>query len=477
MQKVFQNCYAMDQRCYDEYGLTEDILMEHAAEGMAAYIRQHFSAGSSVMIVSGAGNNGADGIVLARLLYGSYDVKLLTPFGVKSAMAKLQLERTEKLGMFFCEKVEDADIIVDALFGAGLNRKLDEKSQALVAEMNSCRGFRIACDIPSGIAEDGRLMPLAFRADLTITMGALKEALYLDEAKEYVGEIICVDLGVERSLYEFESDLFVLEKSDLKLPFRRSKAAHKGSFGHAAVLCGEKEGAAIMAGMAALRFGAGLATLVVHERVAAPPFLMTATVVPETATALAVGMGLGEFFESEFIKKYILDSTLPLLLDADSFYSPALLSVLEQKDRAIVLTPHPKEFASLLALTMDRIVSVAEIQKRRFELVREFSARYPHSVLLLKGANMLIAHQERVWINPLGSSKLSKGGSGDLLSGLIVSLLAQGYEGADAVINASLALALAAERYDGANYSMLPTDLIEELGRLNITQFTASVGQ
>jgi len=456
----------MDRRCYEHYGLTEDILMEHAAEGMAAYIRHHFPAGSSILIVSGVGNNGADGIVLARLLHGSYSVRLLLPFGVKSAMAKLQLERVEKIGLTLSEGMESADVVVDALFGAGLNRALNAESIGIVEAMNGLGGYKIACDIPSGISEGGNLLPVAFRADTTITMGALKQALYLDEAKDYVGEIICVDLGVEREYYELDSDLFVLDKSDLKLPLRKRKATHKGSFGHAAILCGEKEGAAMMAGMAALRFGAGLTTLVVHEQVTVPPYLMTATVVPETATALAAGMGLGDFFESEFIEKYILQSRLPLLLDADSFYSPKLLSVLKQEDRTVVLTPHPKEFASLLALTMGQTVSVAEIQKRRFALSREFSERFPQAVLLLKGANMLIAHQGKVWINPLGSSKLSKGGSGDLLSGLIVSLLAQGYDAVDAAISASLALALAAEQYRGADYSMLPTDLLEELGRL-----------
>jgi hydroxyethylthiazole kinase-like uncharacterized protein yjeF len=299
-------------------------------------------------------------------------------------------------------------------------------------------------------------------------MGALKEALYLDEAKDYAGEVICVDLGVDRSLYEFESDTSVLERQDLKLPTRTQQSTHKGTFGHAALLCGEKEGAAIIAGSAALRFGAGLATLVIHEQVPAPPYLMTATVVPEGATALAVGMGLGGYFEQEFLRRYVLESRLPLLLDADSFYSEELLSVLEQKDRKIVLTPHPKEFASLWKITMGESISVAEIQKHRFAYLRKFAEHFPHIVLLLKGANMLIAYQNSVWINPLGTAKLSKGGSGDVLGGVIVSLLAQGYSAEEAAISGSLALTLAAEQLDGSSYGMLPTDLVEALGRLEM---------
>ena len=470
MQKVFQNCYAMDRRCYDEYGLTEDILMEHAAEGMASYVRSHFPKGSSVLIVAGMGNNGADGIVLARLLYLRYEIALVIPFGVKSGMAEMQLERVKKLGIVVSEEIDDkneqVDIVIDALFGAGLDRELDTQSRSLVEKMNRIDGFKIACDIPTGIGADGRVLSVAFKADVTITMGALKEAFYLDEAKDFVGEIICVDLGVDRLLYEEQSDTFVLKKADMCLPTRSSQATHKGSFGHAALLCGEKEGAAIMAGSAALRFGVGLATLVIHEKVSAPYYLMTSTVVPCSTTALAVGMGLGSYFESEFIQKYVLKSDTPLLLDADSFYSPELLSVLKEEARSIVLTPHPKEFASLWKITAGEEVTVSDIQENRFSFAREFSERYPHVVLLLKGANMLIVHQNRMWINSLGSNKLSKGGSGDVLSGLIVSLLAQGYDAVDAAIQGSLVLTAAAEKYEGASYAMLSTDLIEEIAAL-----------
>jgi hydroxyethylthiazole kinase-like uncharacterized protein yjeF len=153
-------------------------------------------------------------------------------------------------------------------------------------------------------------------------------------------------------------------------------------------------------------------------------------------------------------------------LDADSFYSGEILSVFEQKDREVVITPHPKEFASLWKKLTGEELSVSYIQQNRFETVRNFNAKYPHVTLLLKGANTLIIQEEKLYINPLGCAKLSKGGSGDVLSGLIVSLLAQGYTGIDAAIQASLALTIAASNYDGASYSMLPTDIINEVGKL-----------
>ena len=466
MQKLFPSCYEMDKRCYEAYGLSEDILMEHAARGMAEEIRRRFGRGSSVLIAAGPGNNGGDGLVLARQLHGDYVVRVLLPMGAKSAMAKQQLERTQKIGVSFCDEVEDADVIVDALFGAGLNRVLDEQTQKLLHRLNALEGFKLACDVPTGVGSDGRLMPFAFEAEMTVTMGALKEALYLDEAKEVVGEICCVDLGVGREVYEMHSSTFVLDTTDLKLPSRMHANTHKGSFGHAAILCGEKEGAGIIAAMAASRFGAGLTTLVVHEQISPPPVLMHATEVPKSVSALAVGMGLGGHFEAAFLRQYVIDSHLPIVLDADAFYHEALLGILEQKARDVVITPHPKEFAALWKHLTGEQLSVAQIQHHRFEMVRRFNAKYPHVTLLLKGANMLIVQGEKLYVNPHGSAKLSKGGSGDVLSGLIAALLAQGYSGIEAAIHGSLALTQAAARYQGASYAMLPTDLIDAVATL-----------
>jgi len=467
MQKVFENCYALDRKCYEQYGLNEDILMEHAAAGLANYIRSHFAKDSSVLIVAGKGNNGADGIVLARQLYGDYEVKLCVPFGVKSEMAIIQLERAARLGIKVLEVLSDADIVVDALFGAGLNKPLNESTVHVVHQLNAFKGYKIACDMPTGVGEYG-LMPMAFIADVTLTMGARKEALFLDENKDAVGQVFCIDLGISALFYEGESQICLLEKSDLKLPSRRRQNSHKGSFGHAAVFCGEKEGAGIISGMAAATFGTGLTTLIVHEKVAPPPYLMHSTVVPDNASALAIGMGLGCHFESEFLQKYVVKSHLPIVLDADSFYSKEILSVLEQKDREIVITPHPKEFVVLWKILTGEQLTVTEVQFKRFEIVRKFNAQYPHVTLLLKGANTLIMQEDQLYINPLGCSKLSKGGSGDVLSGLIVSLLAQGYTAMDAAIQASLALVMAANSYEGASYAMLPTDLIKEISLLEI---------
>ncbi|CAA6820046.1 MAG: NAD(P)HX epimerase / NAD(P)HX dehydratase [uncultured Sulfurovum sp.] len=466
MQPLYKSCYPLDQRCYDDYNLTEDILMEHAANGMANYIRENFEAESSVLIVCGFGNNGADGLVLARLLDGSYKVKLHIPFGVRSVMAEVQLERVQNLDIEFVDEVEETDIMVDALFGAGLSRELDERTRKLIVKLEALKSFKIACDVPTGIDVDGNPLPMALFVDVTITMGALKECLFSDMAKDYVGKVFCVDLGLSHGKYTkgFQTDMALLETKDMVLPSRNRANTHKGNFGHLAVIVGSKEGAGTMSGLSALRFGAGLVSMVGEVQTVLPLALMQSLELPTNTTAIAFGMGFDEFEEG--IVDDILESKAPLILDAGVFTDEIVLEFLEQKEREIVLTPHPKEFVALWNMTIDTPLNIAILQANRFEKVREFCELFPHVTLLLKGANMIVAQEKQLFINPHGSSRLSKGGSGDVLAGLIGALLAQGYEGLEATIQASLAFTSASKAYGGSSYAMLPTDLIEEIGKL-----------
>ena len=464
MQKIFNNCYKMDNLCYKKFNLTEDILMEHAANSMQEYIRKNFDK-AKILIVAGSGNNGADGITLARLLQNDYEVELLLPFGAKSDMAKLQLTRSRAVGVKEVEEIKNADIVVDCLFGAGLNRELNQESIEIIEQLNSLEAFKIACDIPSGISAKGNPSPIAFYADITITMGALKEALYADNAKDFVGEVIVANLGVSRELYESEdTKTFLLEKSDFNPPIRKNKNCHKGSFGHVAIFSGQKSGAAEISAIAASRFGAGLTTLIYHEKITPPPYIMTSTTLPKNTTAIAIGMGLGNFFEDDALQS-VIDSNTPIVIDADALYKANLLEVIKQ-NREVVITPHPKEFSAVLKILNGQDIDIETIQKNRLKLAREFSQQYPKCTLLLKGANPIIAKNGICYINPLGDKVLAKGGSGDVLSGLIASLLAQGYSQLDATINGSLALALASKAYSKPNYFMLPTDIIDELANI-----------
>ncbi len=456
MKKIFDEVRSLDKRAIEEFHLTEDILMENASLGLKNYITKKFKKNSSILIVCGSGNNGADGISLARLLQNKFEVSLYLINEPKTEIGKLQLKRAKSINVNFVNQIFQADVVVDCLFGTGLNKELDEDSVSLINSLNNLNSFKIACDIPSGLNSLGQITQTAFKADITITMGALKTALLTDIAKDFVGKIKVANLGLPEDIFQIETNKYLLQKSDLKLPLRDIKNSHKGTFGHVNIVSGEKIGASIIASQASFAFGAGLVTIVSQNEKNIPCNIMQSKSVSENCTAIALGMGLGEF-ESLKLEE-ILQLNIPKVLDADIFYNPLIVKYLDEN---VVLTPHPKEFISLLKLTNIANISIEELQENRFLYVEKFCKIYPKVTLLLKGANVIISKNDKIYVNIFGSSKLSKGGSGDVLSGLIASLLAQGYTSLEAAINASLAHTIAAKKYKNNNYSMSPQDIIQ----------------
>ena len=454
MQKLFDEVGSLDTRCYEQFNLSEDILMEHAANGMASFIRHKFPKNSKVIVICGSGNNGADGIACARLLHGDYDVGIYNAAEPKSEMAKLQASRAAAIGIKVLDELYDADVLIDALVGTGFSGEFNAKLHTLIDIMNDSHGFKIACDVPSAYA---------FYADVTLTMGAIKKDMYLDSHKDVLGKVKVINLGVSREVYEGDTPWALLDFSDMKLPSRNKADTHKGTFGHLAIAAGSKIGASVLSASSALKFGVGLVTLIGYEKEIIPHTIMYAHELPKTTTALALGMGLGDDFSDKELDKFLFDS-LPLIIDADIFHMPILLDILKRKN--LVLTPHPKEFVSLLKQSSLVNISVEELQKNRFKYVEMFAKAYPDATLLLKGANVIIAHGGKYYINPHGSSKLAKGGSGDVLSGLIGALLAQGYSCLDATISASLAHTKLALNYTGADFSLTPDDLIDGICNL-----------
>ena len=461
MQKIFDEVNSLDKRCYEKFALSEDILMEHAASSMYDFIESKFEENKSILIVCGSGNNGADGIALARLLHKKYDVNLYLAKEPKSTMAKIQLQRVKSLDIKIVKEIFEADIIVDCLFGSGLNKQLNIDDTSLLESLNSFNSYKIACDIPSGIDTLGQVKTIAFEAETTITMGALKTSLFSDIAKDYVGEIIVANLGVQREVYEIETNKYLLDESDMKLPFRNKKNAHKGTYGHLNVYVGDKKGAGIISSKAAFGFGVGLVSAISHENLDLPYHIMQTQNISENCTAIAIGMGLGKYETNEI--REILNSKIPKIIDADLFYDKIVLECFNQE---VVLTPHPKEFVSLLKLCDIANITIDELQNNRFLYVEKFCQKYPNVVLLLKGTNVIISQKDKLYVNSFGSAVLSKGGSGDVLSGLIGSLLAQGYKPLDSAITASLSHAIAGRNYSKNNYSLIPSDLVEEVKKL-----------
>lgn len=463
MKAVYENATHLDKRAKESYFLSEDILMEHAALALMRTAIQHVRSGN-IHILCGPGNNGADGIACARLLQvEGVSVSISIPLGVKSPMAILQLERALALGIEVVDLYTgNADVIIDALFGSGLSRRLDEKSESLIKHYNEITAFKIACDFPSGLFNDGRY-GVIFQADATVSMGALKKAYFYDHTKDPCGKIIHADLGLSYEKYIAETDTFLLEKSDMKLPNRSVHNSHKGTYGHVAVLEGAMPGAPTLCALAALEFGAGLVSVVGYARHDYPPMIMHATHIPENTSVLALGMGMGESYEDQDILE--MCSNLPLVVDADLFSHPLIRQILESASPKI-LTPHPKEFATLLNLIDGKDSSVESILEEKFSLSREFSKRYPNAVLILKGTNTIIAYKGNVFISSMGTPALAKGGSGDVLAGMLASLIAQKYSILDAAITAVIAHSISAKNYSDANYSFTPIKLIEGLGKI-----------
>ncbi len=242
MKLVFKEVGSLDENCYKNYHLSKEILMEYASSSIKQHIDNYNGKKETILIVCGKGDNGADGIALARMLYLDYDVRLFLAHNLDSEISLLQLKRAEALGLIVALDIKNADIIVDCLYGSGLKGKLN-KDIELLKKLNHINAYKIACDIPSGIDSDGNTSDEVFRADTTITMGALKLSLFSDKAKDYIGKLQVADLGISNKAYANTSNIFLLEKDDLLLPNRQTQDTHKYSYGHSMVLSGELFGA------------------------------------------------------------------------------------------------------------------------------------------------------------------------------------------------------------------------------------------
>lgn len=505
MEKLFDSVKELDKRAEDSFNLKNGVLMEQAARGMAEYIRRYCTDSATlqnrskpstlqqhttpstkpcVQIACGSGDNGGDGFALARMLGDFCRVRTVAVFEPKSPLCKLQRERLELLGIpVYTDLIDHCDVLVDAVFGTGIHGLLDEHTCAVLGQLNAVDGYKIACDIPSGLNTAGIPSPVAFRADTTCTMGALKTALYADSAKDYTGTIQLLGLGLPRTSYEGETNTFLLSADDMCLPHRSLQNTHKMSYGHGVFLCGEKAGACMLAASAALHFGIGLVTILGTPQPNALPDFMYSTGLPDTFSALMVGSGLGRSKTSQLPALHLLaDEQVeerPLILDADILHSRAIMSVLPDC-KLPILTPHPKEFQSLLANSGLAQVSIAEIQQDRFGYLRLFCTAFPHAVVVLKGAYPLIGYGTQIFVNPLGTNALAKAGTGDVLSGMITALAAQGYPPLEAAYTASLAHAQAA-RLLHTDYGLTASALAASLPDLcrisgEINNADASVG-
>jgi NAD(P)H-hydrate epimerase len=465
-----------------EAGIPGLVLMENAGHRIVEVMQREFAPLSEqkVVVLCGRGNNGGDGLVVARQLHTRIRPRAMYTV-LAAPLDELRGEAAENYRMLrtcgcpvFSEitaEMESATLVVDALLGTGLSGPAREPALSVIRRINE--GFPqarvIAVDIPSGMNSDTPdIEGEVARADVTVTFTAPKIAHALPPACDRVGRLYIAPIGSPPELYEQDQSIFLwlLEPARFRhLLGPRPRGAHKGSFGHVLVVGGSrgKTGALAMAGIAALRSGAGLVTVATGESILPSvashyPELMTeplaecANGAPSTASydrladlarnkeVVALGPGIGTHSDTvALVRRLIGELPLPLVLDADGLNAMAGVEW-RHGERLRILTPHPGEMARLTGLSTEQIL------KDRVAVVRQFTTQN-RCILVLKGQRTLIGLPDgRVWINPTGTPALATGGSGDILTGMVAGLLAQAPAEPEAVAAAAVYLhGLAAE--------------------------------
>ncbi len=455
-------------------------LMQTAGNKATEIIIQNYNLkNKKVAVICGNGNNGGDGFVIANnLLKIGADVSVFLPLGSpKTDTAKYYFLLLPQ-NIIFNDFCGEFDFIIDAIFGIGLCRALSSDIINLIESLNRQNAVRIAIDIPSGIdCDTGLALGAAFKADLTITFISPKPCFYLPCNDDYFGKVEVADIGVK----PLESYLKLLLAPVLP---DRPKNSHKGTFGTALLICGSygMAGAAILATRACIKSGVGIAKCLLPKSIY--PILTTA--IPEAVclpkpqtikgglssfinlkpalhktNAVLFGCGLSNTSHTlRLLKKLIKNANCPIVIDADGINALArCIDLLKKANASIILTPHPAEMARLLKC------DTKTVEQNRIEIATDFAKKY-NCILVLKGTNTLIADPSgEVYINTLGNSGMATGGSGDVLSGITVSLLAQGMSPVDAAKAAVYLHSLSADnavKITG-EAALTPSDMIEAL--------------
>jgi ADP-dependent NAD(P)H-hydrate dehydratase / NAD(P)H-hydrate epimerase len=469
----------VDRLTTERFGVPSEQLMEAAGKSVADVFLQQYGHKMAVppgrvAVLCGKGNNGGDGFVVARFLKEEAEQVRVYLFAKPEELrgdAAKNCERWRKLGDLTTilsaedwakawEEVSNADVILDALLGTGIRGPAGGLMRQAIEDVNRLSragtaprpAWLVAVDTPSGLPSDGEAAagPVV-QAHWTVTFTAPKVGQLVSPQAGCCGQLVVREIGSPASLIEEVGKGLRWAGPDefAGLPLIRAAEAHKGSYGHVLVVAGSvgKSGAAVMAGYTAMRAGAGLVTLAIPEPVlpivaAAHPEYMTEPL-PATAegsvamaairsgkfaevlkgmTVLAVGPGMGQHPETQdFIRGVVTETELPMVLDADGLNAFAGRGDLfrGKKTKALVITPHPGEMARLLGST------IAEVQKDRVKTATEAAKKW-NAVVLLKGYHTIVASPDgQVFVNTTGNPGLAKGGSGDVLTGLLAGLVAQ----------------------------------------------------
>jgi ADP-dependent NAD(P)H-hydrate dehydratase / NAD(P)H-hydrate epimerase len=454
-----------DRRTIEEIGVPSLVLMENAGrQAVAAIETMHGDLlEGSVSVLCGRGNNGGDGFVVARTLaQRNTDVSVFLVGRVADVRgdARVNLEILGRLGVTVVEiadgaawelhlsQIRDSSLIVDAIFGTGLNAPVSGLVETVIADLNASGIPVVSIDLPSGLSADSTdpIGP-SVEADTTITLAAPKLPLVLPPAEAHAGDIVIADIGIPSSVLDGLDGprLELLTRASLReLITPRPPDSHKGDYGRVLIVAGSrgKTGAAHLAALGALRSGAGLVAVATPSAcqaivAAMGPEYMTEAIderddgldidavdrVLEIARdVIAIGPGLGQGAGTRaFVKALVERATMPLVVDADGLNAfgddPDRLAGREGRD--VIITPHPGEMARLLGMSTD------EVQASRLEIARNFAVAH-RVYVVLKGHRTLIATpDEQIFINPTGNPGMATGGTGDVLTGMVAAWLAQ----------------------------------------------------
>lgn len=483
---------AIDTFTIESEPITSVDLMERAASKCSQWIMKHYDVETIFKVCCGLGNNGGDGLAIARQLldYGyKVEVFIINYSDKQSPDFSINKKRLEDKYSPFLMEVNDAshlpyfktsDVVIDALFGIGLSKPLFGLAAECVNHINHSAEEVIAIDVPSGLLVDSFTAKnnIIVKATHTLTFQCPKLAFLFAENHVFVGNGHVLDIGLKwTEEIQNSSHAFYVTMQSIKTIIKpRQKFSHKGTFGHGLLVVGSygKMGAAIMSAHSLLRSGVGLLTVCVPQcgyeimqtstpeamaLVEGDEYLKIKKLNISSYSSIGIGPGIGTERETQLSVKQILESTKkPLVIDADALNALSLnkewLSLIPQNS---ILTPHPKEF--------ERLTKIVENDFERHQLQIDFSKQHQVFVVL-KGAHTRITTPEgESYFNSTGNSGMAKGGSGDVLTGLITGLLAQGYTSLEASLIGVYVHGLAGDitKEEKGEFAMIPTDVIENI--------------
>ena len=452
-----------DKITIEGYGIPGVVLMENASQGVARVCLKELEGikEPSVLVIAGKGNNGGDGYAAARLLKNNgvkCGIVVLGDLKDIKGDAKINLDVAHKIGIPITndisdidEKIKNADIVLDAIFGTGFAGQAREPHATIIEKINKLAKKVVSVDIPSGVnADNGHTDGSCVMADVTVTFALPKLGNLLYPGAENTGRLEVIDISIPEQVIDtlrIDTNYLTEEEAKALLP-KRTPRSNKGTYGKLLILAGSEKmpGAAFLAGKSAYRTGVGLVYSGVpyHRRKVFQQLLPEAICIPlddyegtvydesydgiadiiDDMTAIAVGPGLGNGkYVKDFVERVLRNAKVPVIIDADGLNAISKNpDVLRKTSRTPVITPHPGEMSRLTGLT------VKEILADPLECARKFAINY-NAITVLKDARTIIAHPDgRVYINLTGNNAMAKGGSGDVLTGIISALVAEGMD-------------------------------------------------